>query len=179
MANSPRGTKANAQVAVPPMPAGLSPHARPTAGILPNPYFPQAYPNLPPHSLWYGQVPYNLPFPLPHPQQYMAPPTTSVVPTQHIEYPVIAEWLTYCDDHPQHSGEDFASLAPKFDKEGYRHVNQLTGECITVEKLAQWLGIGKGTADLIIMYAEEDMVAICAGMFQMSFSSHGQNIMHS
>jgi hypothetical protein len=111
----------------------------------------------------------------------MAPPMTSVVPTQHIEYPTIAEWLTYCDNHPLRSGEDFASLAPKFDKEGYRHVNQLTGESITVlvEKFSEWLGIGKGITDLIIRYAAEDVAAICAGVFQMSFSSHGQNMMHS
>jgi len=69
---------------------------------------------------------------------------------------------------------------PKFDKEGFRRLNQLTGDRITVEKLSEWLGIGKGTADLILRYAEEDITAIqvCAGAFQMPLGGvigHGQN----
>lgn len=58
-------------------------------------------------------------------------------------------------------------------------MHQLTGDRITVEKLSEWLGIGKGTADLILGYTEEDMVAICTGAFQMPLGvigSHGQNL---
>ena len=126
---------------------------------------------------WYGQAPmYHPPFPPLHPQQYMVPP----IPSQPVDYPLIAEWLTKCDNHPQRSGEDFTSLVPKFDKEGFRRLNQLTGDRITVEKLSEWLGIGKGTADLILRYAEEDITAIQvrAGAFQMPLGGvlgHGPN----
>ena len=158
------------------------------SGAPANSYFP--YPNMPPHPLlWYGQAAqapvYHPPFgPFPHallhPQQYVVPPTMSVPPIQPIDYPLIAEWLGQCDSNPQRTGEDFASLVPKFDKEGFRRLHQLTGDRITVEKLSEWLGIGKGTADLILRYAEEDITAIQvrAGAFQMPLggvSSHGQN----
>jgi len=87
---------------------------------------------------------------------------------------MIADWLALCDNHPQRSGENFGCLATKFDEEGFRRLHQLTGDRITVEKLLEWLGIGKGTADLILGYAEEDVAAIRAGSFQMP---HGQNLM--
>ena len=96
------------------------------------------------------------------------------LPAQPVDYLIITEWLVYCDEHPQRSGEDFNSLAPKFDKEGFRHLHQLTGDHITVEKLSDWLSIGKGTAYLLLMYAEEDVMAICAGTFQMPFTGHSQ-----
>jgi hypothetical protein len=143
----------------------------PTTGALANPFF--SYPN---PSLWYGHVPiYNPPFPPLQPQHYMVPPIMPALPTQSVEYPMIAEWLTYCDNHPQRSGEDFSSLMPKFDDEGFRRLYQLTGDRITVEKLSEWLGIRKGTADLILRYAEEDIVVIRAGVFH-PFTGHGQNI---
>jgi hypothetical protein len=68
----------------------------------------------------------------------------------------------------------------KFDKEGFWCLHQLTGDCITVKKLSEWLGIRKGTADLILRYVEEDILVICGGAFQMPFgasSSQGQNLM--
>lgn len=55
----------------------------------------------------------------------------------------------------------------KFDQEGYRRINQLTTERTSVEKLSQWLGIGKGTADLLMQYAQEDVDQVKAGMFTM------------
>jgi hypothetical protein len=58
--------------------------------------------------------------------------------------------------------------AEKFDQEGYRRINQLTGNHISVEKLSDWLAIGKGTADLLIQYAEEDMELVKAGKFLMT-----------
>ena len=150
------------------------PQTRSMAGALANPYFP--YPNMPPHPLWFGQFPmYNPSFPLLHPQQYMAAPMTSVPPVPPVKYPVISEWLVLCDNHPQHSGEDFTSLVSKFDKEGFRHLHQLTGDRITVKKLSEWLNIRKGTADLILRYAEEDILAIHGGAFQMPFGASSQN----
>ena len=38
---------------------------------------------------------------------------------------------------------------------------------MSVEKLSDWLGIGRGTADLIIQYAEEDMELLKANKFSM------------
>ena len=40
-----------------------------------------------------------------------------------------------------------------------------------MEKLSEWLSIGKGTADLILRYAEEDIAAIHVGAFQMPLST--------
>lgn len=86
---------------------------------------------------------------------------------------MIADWLALCDDHPQRSGGNLSRLWTKFKDEGFRDLNQLTGERITIENLSKWIGIGKGTADLILRYAEEDTAAIRAGVFQMP---HGQNL---
>jgi len=178
MLNGPQGTRPQAQpaqVSGPPVSTVSPPQIGPMAGALTNPYFP--YLNMPLHPfLWYGQAPiYNPQFPLLHPHQYMIPPMTSVPPTQPqaVEYPMIADWLALCDLHPQRSSENFSCLGTKFDQEGFQHLHQLTGEHITVEKLSEWLDIGKGTADLLLRYAEEDTAAIHAGAFQML---HGQNL---
>ena len=105
----------------------------------------------------------------------MIPPITSVplVQPQAIVYPIIADWLGLCNDHPQRSGGNLSRLWTKFKDEGFRDLNQLTGEHITIKNLSKWIGIGKGTADLILRYVEEDTAAIHAGVFQMP---HGQNL---
>ena len=90
------------------------------------------------------------------------------LPTHSVEYPTIAAWLAYCDKHPGRSGEDLSELLPNFQKEGFRRIHQLTGDRITVEKLAEWVGIGRGTADLLIRYAEEDTELVRAGKFVLS-----------
>jgi hypothetical protein len=87
------------------------------------------------------------------------------VPNLSIEYPTIVIWLAHCDKHPSRSGEDLSKLLPKFNTEGFRRIHQLTGDRITVEKLAEWVGIGRGTADLLIRYAEEDTELVRAGRF--------------
>jgi len=38
---------------------------------------------------------------------------------------------------------------------------------MSVENLSNWIEIGKGTADLIIQYAEEDMALVRDGKFTM------------
>ena len=86
------------------------------------------------------------------------------------EVPKIRAWLDYCDRHPDRQGEHFGAHGRKFDEEGYRRINQLTGERISVEKLSNWLGIGKGTADLLIQYAGEDMKLVEAGTFSMELA---------
>jgi hypothetical protein len=88
------------------------------AGGLANLYIP--YLNMPSHLLWFGQLLiYNPSFPLLHPQQYMAMLMISVPPVLPVNYPRISKWLVLCDNHPQHSREDFTSLVSKFDKEGF------------------------------------------------------------
>ena len=65
--------------------------------------------------------------------------------------------------------ENFFGLADKFDQQGYCTINQLTGSRMSVENLSNWLQIWKNTADLqvIIQYAEEDMVLVRDGKFTM------------
>jgi hypothetical protein len=99
--------------------------------------------------------------PMPNPSHPVPDPSIKVV------YPEISAWLEYCNTHPDRHGEFFAAHAPKFDFEGYRRIHQLTGDRISVEKLSDWLGIGKGTADLLIQYAKEDVDLVRAGKFTM------------
>ena len=42
---------------------------------------------------------------------------------------------------------------------------------MTIEKLADWLSVGPGTADLIIGYAEEDCQLVAAGTFRMELGA--------
>jgi hypothetical protein len=88
-------------------------------------------------------------------------------------YPKISDWLQYCDRHPDRGGEDFSNHIWAFDREGYHCINQLAGNRMTVEKLLEWLNIGKGTADLLIQYAEEDVELVRNGIFSMSLPDSG------
>lgn len=132
---------------------------------------PGPYMGMPPPQ-WFSQhaphAPYGPPAP-PGPIP-ITPDLPQHAPRQavNVKYPKISEWLTYCDQHPDRHGEDFSAHASKFTREGYRLINQLTGDRISVEKLSDWLAIGKGTADLIIGYAEEDVALVKAGTFKMA-----------
>jgi hypothetical protein len=86
---------------------------------------------------------------------------------RHVRGPRIFVWLQYCDRVPGRDGEFFFGLADKFDQQGFRTIDQLTGSRMSVENLSNWLEIGKGTADLIIQYAEEDMALVRDGKFTM------------
>jgi hypothetical protein len=153
-ANGPR-SRAPAQN-VPPEPT----HAPQFQGFPPfgsNFYPPQGMPGMAP--FYYGQLgPYAPPV-----ANYALPVPPVAAPAARTEYPKITAWLAYCDRHPDRSGENFSAHAQNFDLEGYRRIHQLTGDRISVEKLSAWLGIGKGTADLLIGYAEEDVALIKAG----------------
>lgn len=98
------------------------------------------------------------------------------VPQKHIRGPRISAWLQYCDRLPGHDGENFAALAGKFDNEGYRTIDQLIGRRMSVENLSNWFGIGKGIADLIIQYAEEDMALVENGNFTMDLEPPAQDL---
>ena len=86
--------------------------------------------------------------------------------------PHIYKWLQYCDCLPDCEGEFFFGLADKFEQQGYHTIDQLTGSQMTIENLSNWLEIGKGTADLIIHYAKEDMVLVRDGKITME-PAHG------
>ena len=100
-----------------------------------------------------------------------APVQQPTVPQKHIRGPRILPWLQYCDHIPGREGEKFSALADKFENEGYQTIDQLTGSRMSVENLSNWFGIGKGTADLIIQYVEEDMALMRNGYFMMDLET--------
>ena len=130
----------------------------------PNPFFA----NVPNPIQWPGA---GFPQP-PGPQGHGVPQAIPMATLRHVRGPRIYEWLQYCDRLPDREGEFFFGLADKFEQQGYRTIDQLTGSRMTVENLSNWLEIGKGTADLIIHYAKEDMVLVRDGKFTME-PAHG------
>lgn len=107
-----------------------------------------------------------------------AQPAPPAAPPRLVRGPAILQWLVYCD-HVPGRGDFFYGLADKFEREGYRTIDQLTSSRMTVEDLSNWLGIGKGTADLIIQYANEDMALVREGKFTMEraiFDGDGEDI---
>jgi hypothetical protein len=114
----------------------------------------------------YRMPPWYLP---PPPPTHTTPPPAAPKGTSNsnVEFPKIPEWLRYCDRHPQRKGENLGQHIGSFEKEGFRRINQLAGSRISVEKLSEWLNIGKGTADLIIQFAEEDVELAKAGGLRM------------
>jgi len=137
-------------------------HAQPA---LPMPY--GFYP--PPNPFFANPMQWPGPgFPQPHgPQGYGAPQANPIPPLRHVRGPRISEWLQFCDRVPGRDGEIFFGLADRFDHQGYRTIDQLTGSRVSVGNLSNWLEIGKGTADLLIQYAEEDMALVRNGGFTM------------
>ena len=84
-----------------------------------------------------------------------------------VKGPAISAWLQYCDNHPDHAGNNLVTLATNFKTQGYRTIDQLTSRRISIKNLSSWMNIGKGTADYIIQYADEDMVLVNNGEFKM------------
>jgi hypothetical protein len=106
------------------------------------------------------------------------PTALPTAPPRQVRGPNILEWLQYCDHVPGRGEFFYYGLAAKFTREGYHTIDQLTGSRMTVENLSNWLEIGKGTADLIIQYAEEDMALVRDGNFKMEFEpgDDGENL---
>ena len=77
----------------------------------PHPFFP--YPNMQPYpSPWYrmpGHPVYGTPFTSLH-LGPMIPLMTQAPLMQPVEYPMIMEWLAYCNGHLQCAGKDFSHL---------------------------------------------------------------------
>ncbi|KIL67256.1 hypothetical protein M378DRAFT_9504 [Amanita muscaria Koide BX008] len=123
----------------------------------------------PPMPMPYGYSPYLYPTPpMPQPPTVQAEGiTTGAVEAESYEYPSIVEWLNHCDQHPQRCNRNLGRYAPAFDDEGFVSIDQLVGPRISIEKLAEWLKLGRGTADLIIRYAEQDILLIKASKFHL------------
>ena len=66
------------------------------------------------------------------------------------------------------SGDNLAALATNFDAQGYWTIDQLTSGRISIKNLSSWMNIGKGTANYIIQYADEDMVLTNDGKLTMA-----------
>ena len=86
-----------------------------------------------------------------------------------VEYPHISEWLRYCDSHQHQRGDNLRMYIPKFSDQGYRRIDQIARA--TVEQLSDWLGIGKGIADLLIAYVKEDVRLVSEGRFSMPIAA--------
>ena len=131
-------------------------------------YYPSLHPYYPIQQQgWPGvALPYG-----PSTQQMVGPGFQHQEPSMPIKStakgPAIANWLRYCDNHQDCKGAAFCMLAEIFEEQGYRTIEQLMSTQITVVDMSTWLGIGKGTADLIIQYADEDMNLVRNGMFRM------------
>lgn len=97
-------------------------------------------------------------------------------PNKKVDCPSIAPWLEYCDKHPIHSRDNLSKHIFSFNKEGYWHINQLTSNQVSVEKLASWVKIGMGIADLVIRYADEDMALVNAGQFTMTLPTNDSDL---
>lgn len=141
---------------------GLPPQPTMPYGFYPSPhmYFPgmmqqQGWPSQPPPTGFHPSM-------MPGFQQ--PAPTASI---KSIKGPAISDWLDHCDRLPDRQGPSFYILAGKFEQQGYRTIDQLTSSRMTVADLSSWLDIGKGTADLIITYADEDMALVRNGTFKL------------
>lgn len=85
-----------------------------------------------------------------------------------VKGPAIPAWLRYCDNHPDHGGENLATLMSNFSDQGYWMIDQLTSGHMSINNLLSWIKIGKGTADYIIQYANEDMALVNSDEFVMA-----------
>ena len=94
-------------------------------------------------------------------------PMPAIATIRPSDVPKIDLWLEYCDRHPDRSGDNLVDIAWKFEKESFRRIDQLVGTTVSVEKLSEWLGVGKGMAILLMKYAEEDLELVRSGKFMM------------
>ena len=150
-------------------PAKLQPPASNAPSIrmgMPNYYHPY-YGALPPAPLPY----YSMPVPPSHQLAMQTNPHPVDVEAVDLDYPLITKWLSYCDQHARRGGRDLSRYAVAFDGEGFVTIDQLVGPRVNIEKLSEWLGIGKGTADLILRYAEMDIGLVKAGKLNLNDSN--------
>ena len=128
------------------------------------------YPFYPPPHMYLTQPPWPTgPLPVPSTSQPVGPSQNPIEPSKYVTGPAISTWLQYLDSHPHRhcNYNGFVTLAPNFEAECYRTIDQLTSGSTSTEKLSSWVKIGKGTADYIIQYADEDMALVIDGKFEM------------
>jgi hypothetical protein len=128
---------------------------------------------------------YTSPFMMAPPQQhfwYTGPPaygpgsahqSSSYVPQTPVmnqsgctpEYPDIEQWFNSLDSHKERSadGIQFSQYDAMLKEEGFLQLSQLDQEFFNKKELKELLGIGMGTAVLIMQYAQQDIKAIRAG----------------
>ncbi|KAF8835703.1 hypothetical protein BDN67DRAFT_1015315 [Paxillus ammoniavirescens] len=89
--------------------------------------------------------------------------STSPIPMASI--PLISDWLTYLDQHPERNqdGVVFALFGPIFKEKGFVCLSQLASKHVSISDLQAWLGVTMGTAISIKDYADEDLEAVRAG----------------
>ena len=97
------------------------------------------------------------------------PPTQNIPPPpiKIVEYPRTRPWFEYCDNLSARRGFYFSMYTDAFEDEGLLRIDQLTGENITVEQLANWLNIKRGVAEAVVRYAKQDVALVEAGRFEM------------
>jgi len=147
--------------------------------IVPMP-IPMPYPTYPPPvaaTPWYpqpnqmqpGMFPGQLPFPGVHGMPPNLPTNAQSVPAIPTPSPVpkLAAWLEYCDQHVDRSGDNLVQYKDQFEAEGFRRLDQLFGNIVSVEDISRWLSIKKGVAVTILNYANDDMALVRAGKFTM------------
>ena len=83
---------------------------------------------------------------------------TQSLPSHNVDFPRVIPWLKYCDQHPNCHGDSLSDYAHKSDQEGYCCIDQLTSNWVSVEKLAGWVKIRMGIAELVVCYTNKDMV---------------------
>ena len=140
------------------------PHQLPASTPMPFPYYQAPYVYFS-HQSW----PMN-PHLVPPTSQCVSPPQSPSSQPKSVKGPAISTWLWYCNNHPNCGGDNLAALATNFQAQGYQTINQLTSGHISIENLSNWMNIGKGTADYIIQYADEDMGSVINGKFTMADS---------
>ena len=87
----------------------------------------------------------------------------------------VTPWLKYCDRHPNCYRDPLSDYAQKFNQEEYHCIDQLTSNWVSVEKLASWVKIGTGIAELVIRYTSKDMLLVNVGQFLMMLPGDGHN----
>jgi hypothetical protein len=107
-------------------------------------YYPSPY-MMPPG--WYSQPPpaaLNLApaaaLPMPPTLNPAAPAPRQVASGNYLN---ITDWLAYCDRHPDRCGEDFSAHSATFRNEGYRRIQQLISNRMTIKTLSTCLGWGR------------------------------------
>lgn len=78
---------------------------------------------------------------------------------ESILFPHISDWLGTLDSDPVRGADNrnFTQYAQRFTDHGFLRLNELLDELVSVDSLAQWLGVGRGVIVVILKYAKADV----------------------